>query len=256
MAKRRDKESIAKFSAVVQRHMDTERKRGTGGLLASIILGGQDGLVNVLGIVLGVASATSDQFIVLVAGLVATFAESVSMAAVAYSSTRAEADHYRRELEQERWEMEHLPEVEEEEIRLIYMKKGYRGRELSQMVKNTISNKEMWLSVMMNEELGMNAPEDAAPFNAALVVGVSAIIGSLVPLVPFIFLPVSQAIYASVALATLVLFAAGAYKARVTVGNWLKSGAEMAFVGMLAALVGFVVGKLAGEWLGIKQMPS
>ena len=99
--------------------MDSERKRGTGGLLSGIVLGGQDGLVNVLGIVLGVASATSDQFIVIVARLVATFAESVSMAAVAYASSRAEADHYKRELAQERWEIEHLPEVEEEEIRLI-----------------------------------------------------------------------------------------------------------------------------------------
>lgn len=254
MAKRRDKESIAKFSAVVQRHMDSERKRGTGGLLSGIVLGGQDGLVNVLGIVLGVASATSDQFIVIVAGLVATFAESVSMAAVAYASSRAEADHYKRELAQERWEIEHLPEVEEEEIRLIYMKKGYRGKELAQMVKNTVSNKEMWLSVMMNEELGMNAPDDAAPFNAALVVGASAIVGSLIPLLPFILLPVQESIYASVALATLVLFAAGAYKAKITVGSWLKSGAEMAFVGMLAALVGFVVGKLAGEWFGMNKV--
>jgi VIT1/CCC1 family predicted Fe2+/Mn2+ transporter len=256
MAKRRNKKSIAKFSAVVQRHMDTERKRGAGGLLSGVILGGQDGLVNVLGIVLGVASATSDQFIVLVAGLVATFAESVSMAAVAYASSRAEADHYKRELAQEKWEIEHLPEVEEEEIRLIYMKKGYRGKELAQMVKNTVSNKEMWLSVMMNEELGMNAPDDAAPFNSALVVGASAIVGSLIPLLPFIFLPVQESIYASVALATIVLFAAGAYKARITVGSWVKSGAEMAFVGMLAALVGFVVGKITGEWFGLKSLPS
>jgi len=147
-----------------------------------------------------------------------------------------------------------LPEVEEEEIRLIYMKKGYRGKELAQMVKNTVSNKEMWLSVMMNEELGMNAPDDAAPFNAALVVGASAIVGSLIPLLPFILLPVQESIYASVALATLVLFAAGAYKAKITVGSWLKSGAEMAFVGMLAALVGFVVGKLAGEWFGMNKV--
>ena len=65
--------------------------------LADVILGGQDGLVNVLGIVLGVAAATSDPRIVLVAGLAATFAESVSMAAVAYTSTLAETAHYESE---------------------------------------------------------------------------------------------------------------------------------------------------------------
>jgi hypothetical protein len=55
--------------------------------LSDVILGGQDGLVNVLGVILGVAAATSDPRIVLVAGLAATFAESVSMGAVAYTST-------------------------------------------------------------------------------------------------------------------------------------------------------------------------
>jgi VIT1/CCC1 family predicted Fe2+/Mn2+ transporter len=253
--KKRSPEETKKLAAVVQQHLSRERK-GAGGLLSDIILGGQDGLVNVLGIVLGVASATNDRFVVLIAGLVATFAESVSMAAVAYSSSRAEQDHYKRELEQEKWEIENLPDVEEEEIRLIYMRKGYAGKQLSQMVKNTCANKEMWLSVMMSEELGMSAPDDSAPFRAAAIVGFSALIGSLLPLAPFIFLSVSDAIMPSLLLSTLVLFAAGAYKARITVGNWLKSGIEMALVGMLAALVGYVVGKLTGDWFGIKSMPA
>lgn len=253
--KKRTPEEMKKLAAVVQQHLSREKK-GAGGLLSEVILGGQDGLVNVLGIVLGVASATSDQFIVLIAGLVATFAESVSMAAVAYSSSRAEADHYNRELEQEKWEIENLPEVEEEEIRLIYMRKGYVGAQLSQMVKNTCANKEMWLSVMMSEELGMSAPEDSAPFRAALIVGFSALIGSLIPLVPFVFMPVADALLPSLILSTLVLFGAGVYKAKITVGNWLKSGIEMAAVGMLAALVGFFVGKVLGDWFGLKGVPA
>jgi VIT1/CCC1 family predicted Fe2+/Mn2+ transporter len=256
MAKRKKtKKEIEELSRVVQEHMQRERK-GAGGLLAEVILGGQDGLVNVLGIVLGVASATNDRFVVLVAGLVATFAESVSMAAVAYASARAEADHYNRELAQERWEIEHLPEVESEEIRLIYLRKGYRGAQLAQMVKNTCSNKEMWLSVMMSEELGMSAPEEAAPFRAAVIVGFSALVGSLLPLAPFLFLSVSDALLPSLAFSTLVLFCVGAYKARITVGSWLKSGIEMALVGMLAALVGYFVGKLMGEFFSLKGLPG
>ncbi|MGH7328511.1 MAG: VIT1/CCC1 transporter family protein, partial [Polyangiaceae bacterium] len=62
-----------------------------------IILGGQDGLVNVLGLVLGVASATASQHVVIVAGLAAAFAESVSMAAVGYTTSVAEGDRYRAE---------------------------------------------------------------------------------------------------------------------------------------------------------------
>ena len=249
------KEQIA-FSKMVQRHMDGEDKNKMGGMLSNIILGGQDGTVNVLGIVLGVASATSDKFIVLVAGLVATFAESISMAAVAYASTRAEQDHYRSELEKEKWEMEHLPEVEIEEIRLIYMKKGFRGKKLEQMVTNVTSNKELWLSTMMTEELGLTPAENQNPINDGIIVGVSALVGSLIPLVPFMFFPITEAIVLSLIISTLALFAVGAYKAKVTVGNWFKSGMEVAIIGMLAAIVGWLAGKLLGDFFGLKNVPT
>ena len=212
--------------------------------------------MNVLGIVLGVASATSDKFIVLIAGLVATFAESISMAAVAYTSTRAEQDHYRSELENEKWEIEHVPEVEEEEIRLIYMKKGFRGKELEGLVKSITSNKELWLSMMMTEELGLAPIEKSNPVRAAAIVGGSAMVGSVIPLVPFILLPVGDAIVVSLILSTIVLFIVGAYKAKVTIGDWKKSGIEMAVIGMLAAITGWLIGKVLAGWFGLKQVPG
>ncbi|MEM4634132.1 MAG: VIT1/CCC1 transporter family protein, partial [Candidatus Anstonellaceae archaeon] len=252
--KGRTKKDLEEFSKRVQEHIEREKKAKGGALLSDIILGGQDGLVNVLGIVLGVASATNDRYLVIIAGLVATFAESVSMAAVAYSSVRAEQDHYRRELEQEKWEIEHLPEIEREEIKLIYMRKGLRGRELAQMVKSVTKNKELWLSVMMSEELGLSPIERSNPVKAALIVGVSAIIGSIIPLIPFFFFQASESIAFSLIISTLSLFAFGAYKAKVTVGNWFKSGIEMVSVGMAAAIVGYLVGKLLGDWVGLQNL--
>jgi VIT1/CCC1 family predicted Fe2+/Mn2+ transporter len=149
-----------------------------------------------------------------------------------------------------------LPEVETEEIRLIYMKKGYRGKELSQMVQNTCSNDEMWHHMMLTDELGLTPPEASAPLRAAAIVGVSALVGSLIPLVPFAFFSVTDALIPSLILSTLVLFGVGVYKAKITVGNWLKSGIEMAAVGMIAALVGYLVGKVLGDWFGLKGMPA
>lgn len=251
--KRRTKDEIARFSEVVQKHMDHEHKNAAGDLLPSVILGGQDGCVNVLGIVLGLASATNDRLIVLVAGLIAMFAESISMMAVAYASARAEQDHYRSEMKQELWEMEHLPEVEEEEIRLIYMKKGFRGRQLESMVKGIVSNKELWLSTMMTEELGLAPLENKKPVRHALIVGLSAFIGSLIPLLPFVFFSVGESIVLSLVISTLVLFAVGAYKARITVGKWWVSGVELAGVGILAAVAGWLVGTLLGGFFGLKQ---
>ncbi|MEM3126583.1 MAG: VIT1/CCC1 transporter family protein [Candidatus Woesearchaeota archaeon] len=62
--------------------------------LKDIILGGQDGIVNVLGLSLGVAEATNDVNVVIIAGLAGTAAESISMAAVAYTSAQASRDYY------------------------------------------------------------------------------------------------------------------------------------------------------------------
>src|SRR5262245_54306305 len=70
--------------------------------LVEVILGGQDGLVNVLGVILGVAAASGSQRLVIAAGLAATFAESISMAAVAFTTKRAEADLFQREAARER----------------------------------------------------------------------------------------------------------------------------------------------------------
>ncbi len=87
--------------------------------MRDVILGGQDGLVNVLGVVMGVSAATSNAKILIAACLAATFAESISMAAVAYTSSLAERDHYNCELEREKREMKEVPEVETEEVREI-----------------------------------------------------------------------------------------------------------------------------------------
>src|SRR5256886_13054910 len=77
-------------------------KHAQPGLLSDFILGSQDGLVNVLGVILGVAVASRDITIILAGGLAATFAESISMGAVAYTSTLARRDHYLAEVERER----------------------------------------------------------------------------------------------------------------------------------------------------------
>src|SRR5512141_1884847 len=95
--------------------------------LSDIILGGQDGLVNVLGVILGVAAATQDARIVIAAGLAATFAESISMGAVAYTSKLAEHDLYHSEHEREHRHIHLAPDVEIEEIRDIYRQKGFDG---------------------------------------------------------------------------------------------------------------------------------
>ncbi|OGK25856.1 hypothetical protein A2954_01095 [Candidatus Roizmanbacteria bacterium RIFCSPLOWO2_01_FULL_37_12] len=213
--------------------------------LPEIILGGQDGLVNVLGVILGVAAATSSNQIVLVAGLAATFAESISMAAVAYTSKIAEADYYQSELERETWEIQHIPDGEKEEIKALYENYGFKGKVLDEIVEKITSNKDVWLKVMMEQELKLEPVDRKNAFSAGIIVGISALIGSFVPLFPFFFLPIKPAIAIALIFSAVALFIVGFYKAKKTIGrNLVKQGIEMMLIGMISAFVGYFIGSL------------
>ena len=209
--------------------------------LRDIILGGQDGLVNVLGVVLGASAATSDSKIIIAVGLAATFAESISMAAVAYTSFKAEKDYYDSELEREKREIAEVPEMEKDEIRQIYRARGFSGDLLEKVVAQITLDEKVWLEVMMSEELGLKRAETKGILKTSLIVGLSAILGSLTPLLPYFFLPVGVSLWLSLAISGLALFLVGLYKAKVTKGNYARSGLELTVVGLLSALAGYLI---------------
>lgn len=215
-----------------------------GNRLSEVILGGQDGLVNVLGVILGVAAASQDTRIVMAGGLAATFAESISMAAVAYTSKVAERDYYFSELAREKREIREVPELEVDEIREIYRAKGFKGKLLEEIVKVITSDEKIWIETMMRDELNLSPVEEARPLTAAAVVGISAFAGSLIPMWPFFFLPVQAGIYTSMGVSAIALFLVGVIKAKLTIGKWGRSGLEMALIGMVSALAGYGIGYL------------
>lgn len=217
-------------------------KRGSG--LSDFILGAQDGLVNVLGVVLGIAAATNDVRVILVAGLATTFAESISMGAVAFTTTLADADLYQSEREREFRHIQEAPNLEKKEIRDIYESKGFRGDLLDRIVETITANNDVWVAVMMAEEHQLSPVDRRTAMKAAWVVGFSAIIGSLVPVLPFLFFSVAVSMWLSVLVTALVLFGIGFYKARMTVGKPTRSGLEMMLIGTISAMAGYLVGVL------------
>jgi VIT1/CCC1 family predicted Fe2+/Mn2+ transporter len=234
---------MAHPSADALHHSTVDRHRGNSAL-ADVILGAQDGLVNVLGVILGVAAATESARIVVVAGLAAALAESVSMAAVAYTSRVAAGDLYESEKARERRHIRAVPAIEREEVRAIFAAKGFEGELLDRIVATITADEDVWIAEMMAEEHGLVPIDRRASLRAAVVVGCAALVGSVLPLVPFAFAPVALASGLALAATAAVLFAGGAYKARVTVGSWWKSGLEMSLIGTVSALAGYGVGAL------------
>lgn len=216
-----------------------------GSAISDIILGGQDGIVNVLGVVLGVAAASGDSRIIIAAALATTFAESLSMGAVAYTSTLADRDFYHGQVEREKEHIRKFATIEREEIRQIYQAKGFTGKQLDEIVDTITSDEERWVDVMMAEELKVAPVEEKGLLRTALIVGVAAVVGSLIPVAPFFGLPVWMAVWGSIALAGASLFAVGAYKSSVlTIGVWWKSGLQMLIIGLITALVSYAIGIL------------
>ena len=222
---------------------------GIGRSLRDIILGGQDGLVNVLGLVLGVAAATAQLRIILAAALAATFSESIAMGGVMYTSLLAERDYYLAMLAKEQREVEEVPDVETEEVRQIFREKGLHGEVLERVVTEITSDKKVWVDVMMRDELHLAPVSGTGVVARALVTGFATLIGSLIPLVPFLFVPlfgisVTAATIMAVPLCAIVLFAVGAYKALTLVGDWRISGLQMTIIGMVSAAAGYGIGRL------------
>lgn len=236
-----------------KRHAISEHEHFKGKGISDVILGGQDGLVNVLGVALGVASATNNPFVILVAGLATTFAETISMAAVAYTSVKADRDYYNAERALEEDGVKRTPDIEMEEIRGIYAKKGFKGKLLNDVVKVITSNKKVWVDTMMAEELNLSPKFGGYPLKSGLIVLISTLIGSLIPLIPFALFnifSVGEAMIISLILCVLVLFVVGAVKAKLTVGNWFMSGLELAIIGTVAAGTGYFIGLGLGKLFG------
>jgi VIT1/CCC1 family predicted Fe2+/Mn2+ transporter len=212
--------------------------------LSDVILGAQDGVVNTLGVVLGVLGASGSSRLTFAAGLAAGFAEAISMAAVAYTSSAARGDLFRAERARELRHVQTTPAVERDEIRSIYAAKGFRGELLERAVDTICSNQDVWIAVMMAEEHRLEPVDRAASRRSALVVGGAALLGAVIPVLPFAGLSRGVGAMTAIVLGGLSLYALGFVKARLTAGSRSRSGAVLAAIGLASAAAGYVVGIL------------
>ena len=234
----------------------TNERHVRSGLLSDFILGSQDGIVNVLAVLLGVAAAAIQQYgsasiafrVIVAGGLAATFGESISMGAVAYTSTLARRDHYLSELAREEREMLEVPEVERKEVREVFQRWGFDGQELEDAVNHICSKPRAWLEFMMAHELQLAPLEENQARKSAALVGFAAIFGSLIPLVPFLVFPsdIIMGMIGSLVVAAITLFVIGWYKGHMTIGRPYRSGLQMLIIGIVSAITGFLIAYIVG----------
>ena len=233
--------TLATAVATSSRHREHHRKTNW---LRDVILGGQDGLVNILGIILGVIAGGGSKTVLLAAGFAAAITESISMGAVGYTSSVSQRDYYRAERAREAAEIDTAPEAERREIREIYATKGFAGDLLERVVDTITANRDSWLATMMDEELHLQPVQTADILRSAVVITIATLIGHLIPLLPFVWLARTPAMVLAIVLSALVLFGVGVYSAVTLVGDWRRSGLKMLVIGLGAAGIGFLIGNL------------
>ncbi|MFQ5406396.1 MAG: VIT1/CCC1 transporter family protein [Candidatus Micrarchaeia archaeon] len=215
-----------------------------GGLVKDLVLGINDGLVSVVSLVSGVSGAAVGNQTVVLAGVAGAVAGALSMAFGTYIAHKSQIEFYKEEFKREKKEIRELPDVEKEEIRIIYKAKGFKGKQLENAVKTITSDKDVWLRVMMLEELGL-AEEKFIDYKfASIAIGTAFIVASAIPIIPYVILPAQSATYASVGITSLALFAVGAFKTKFTHKTWWKSGMEMVLIGAAAATITYLIGAL------------
>ncbi len=211
--------------------------------IRDVILGGQDGLVNVLGLVLGLAVATGDGRVIVTAALAAMFAESIAMAGVAYTSRGAERDFAR---DARAGLLDALAARSAERIadrRAALERAGVEPARIEGTLAAAAEESAAWQDGFDRLERSLAPVREAHPLRAAIVVGLSTIVGSAVPLVPFLLLPVDSAMVVAIVAAAAVLFIAGVQRARLTSVPVLPAGLQMVAIGLLSALAGYLIGQ-------------
>ncbi|MEG8946572.1 VIT1/CCC1 transporter family protein [Rosettibacter firmus] len=215
----------------------------SGGLLRNIVYGFNDGLTANFGLIAGVIGASAQQHIILISGIAGMIADALSMGSSGYLAAVSEKEVYEHEKAMEAEEIKLMPELEIEELALIYESKGIEKTEALQRAKEIMQNPQQALEDKMHEELGL-AERNISPLTEGWVTGLATAIGALIPIFPFFLFDGSIAIWSSFAISMLSHFAVGAARSFFTGRGIFRSGFDMFIVGFGVAAIGYIIGDL------------
>ena len=188
---------------------------GSGGYLRSVVYGFNDGLTANLKSVAGVIGADVAPHIVIISGVAGAIADALSMGASGYLAAKSEAEVQAHQIDLERHEMRLMPDLEEDELAVIYEAKGLPPTTARETARVMMQDPAQALDAMVREELNIH-PAELAPLEDGLVTGTATAIGAFIPIVPFVVMPHAEAVWASLTLSMLAHFAIGAARSLFT----------------------------------------
>lgn len=238
--------------AWLRAHLEDERREAD--FLAEIreaIFGAQDGVTSILAVVSAVAAASNDTYPVLVAGLAATLAEVFSMGAGEYMSSKSQREIFLAQIAAEREEVRDRPGEAEAEVAYMFEREGLDEAASKRVAAEIARKPEVLLKTMVEKELGLAVDEGGSPLQGALILAGAFLVAAFIPLLPYFFLPVGSAIWLSIGLSGIAMFALGVFKARWTKRDPLVSGLQILLLVAGAAIAGTFFGSVLPGLLGV-----
>ena len=218
-----------------------------GGVLRAVVFGVNDGLVSNFSLVMGVAGGTSNNSIVLLAGIAGIVAGAFSMASGEWISIRSQRELYENELRIEQEELRAFPEEERDELEMIYRAKGISADDARALVDTLMDRNDVALDTLAREELGLDPQALGSPWVAAGSSFTAFALGAALPVIPFLFGSGVAATIVAATVSIVALFAVGAATSIFTGRHAGRAGLRMALIGAVVAAVTFGIGSAVGQ---------
>ncbi|HEY6975276.1 MAG TPA: VIT1/CCC1 transporter family protein [Chitinophagaceae bacterium] len=226
-------------------HLHHEEHLQSSDLLRDIVIGMSDGLTVPFALAAGLSGAVDSTGVIIIAGIAEIAAGSIAMGLGGFLAGKTEQDHYNSELKREYWEVDNLPDKEEEEVRVFFESLGLSKEVQSKAVTELTKDKDRWVDFMMKYELNLDKPDPRRARKSAFNIGVSYIVGGLVPLSPYFFVSkAQQGLVISVIITLICLYIFGFFKSKLTGVNPITGGFKIMLIGALAAGAAFAIAKL------------
>ncbi len=216
---------------------------GAGGFLKSIVYGFNDGLTANLGLVAGVIGADVAPHIVIITGVAGAIADALSMGSSGYLAAKSEVEVQAHQIEMERHELKLMPDLEEDELAVMYEAKGLTPERARETARAVMRDPGQALETQVREELGIQ-PAELAPLKDGVVTGAATAVGAFIPIAPFLMLDAGPAVWVSLAVSMAAHFAIGAARSLFTGRSLWASGRDMFLVGFGVAAVGYGIGEM------------
>lgn len=241
-------EHAGTLASLAGRGAEPWHQTGSGGFLRNVVYGFNDGLTANFGLVAGVIGAGVAPHVILVSGIAGMIADALSMGSSGYLAAKSEQEVYAHEIEMEKEEIRIMPEVEEEELALLYQAKGVDPRTARRMSEEVMRDPQRALGEQVREELKIGEAH-STPLKEGWLTGGATAIGAFIPVAPFLVLDGPTAAWTAFAIAMVSHFAVGAARSLFTGRGLIRSGTDMFVVGVGVAGVGYLVGELIARVL-------